>query len=254
MTYEKTIICLASSRKFSARCIAGISEGNTNDWIRPVSSRGSQEVSLQDTGLGTYPDVGDILRIRFTEPKPSYYQSENHVIAPGFGWQRLGRKSFGELVKLAAIEPADLWVNYHHTFNGINDKMPIAIANRQTKSLVLIEPEDLVVTNDIEGDGTYGPPKRKHRIHFRYSGSQYTLACTDPWVENNAAFSGDSTPIKEKSLLCVSLGEEFNEHAFKLIASIITENRIEKGHANSVTDPLNQPTSSAQVDVEELPW
>jgi len=252
MTYEKTIICLASSRKSNGRCIAGISEGHSNEWIRPVSGSTSKEISVRETGLSDYPDVGDLLRIGFTEPNPSDYQSENHVIAPGASWQPLGRQCFGELVKLAASQPADLWVNNYHTFNGFNDKVPIAIARRQTKSLVLIEPEDLMVTNQIEGDGTYGSPRKKHRVHFRYNGDQYTLACPDPWVENNRAFLGDSTPIKQKSLLCVSLGEEYYEHAFKLVASIITEDRIEKGQAVSVADSPNQPTLSD--DVEELPW
>ena len=41
------IVCLANSRKISGRCIAGkiISEKR---WIRPISSRDSEEISEED--------------------------------------------------------------------------------------------------------------------------------------------------------------------------------------------------------------
>ena len=48
--YEKTIVCLANSRKPSRRCLAGktYENGRVGEWVRPVSSRPNQEISNCD--------------------------------------------------------------------------------------------------------------------------------------------------------------------------------------------------------------
>ncbi len=64
----KRILCLANSRKTSGRCIAGreITETGAGAWIRPVSGRGSGEISEEDRRYadGRTAQVLDLISLR----------------------------------------------------------------------------------------------------------------------------------------------------------------------------------------------
>ncbi len=86
MSYIKRIVCLADSRKMSGRCIAGLEINNDDSvggWIRPVSIRPSEEISLLDRRFkdGSQPSLLDILEIPMLNPQPHACQTENHLIA-----------------------------------------------------------------------------------------------------------------------------------------------------------------------------
>jgi hypothetical protein len=87
MGYTKTIVCLANSRKHSGRCVAGIeiNDGTLGDWIRPVSDRVSEEVSLEERRYedGKDTQLLDIVTIEMKRPHPHDCQTENHVIDDG---------------------------------------------------------------------------------------------------------------------------------------------------------------------------
>ena len=92
--YEKTIICLANSRKMSGRCIAGkvYEDEKLGEWIRPVSGRPHEEISEEDR---RYSDGGrarllDIVSIRFKKHNPGTYQTENHQIDDNIYWEKEG--------------------------------------------------------------------------------------------------------------------------------------------------------------------
>jgi len=63
MTYTKTILCLANSRKTSGRCIAGKewNNGNPGSWFRPVSSRATHEISEEERRFQSGQDPKEAL-------------------------------------------------------------------------------------------------------------------------------------------------------------------------------------------------
>ena len=74
------IICLANSRKRSGRCIAG-KIIDSNKWIRPVSSRESEEISEEERRYkdGQMPKLLDIISIPVKFRKPTLHQKENYL-------------------------------------------------------------------------------------------------------------------------------------------------------------------------------
>lgn len=75
---KRKIICLANSRKYYGRCIAG-KEVNGLDWIRPISSRDNEELLLSHIKYSNGAEVGllDIIEVDLTKSKPAQYQPEN---------------------------------------------------------------------------------------------------------------------------------------------------------------------------------
>ena len=84
---KKIFVCLANSKKYGGRCIAGIElnqdvnssfslvKHNSNpNWIRPISKTEHGEV---DSTLVEHIKIGDIVEINISEICPQGYQSEN---------------------------------------------------------------------------------------------------------------------------------------------------------------------------------
>jgi hypothetical protein len=219
LNYVKQIICLANSRKMSGRCIAGfeIDQGQIGDWVRPVSDRPTEEISLYDRRLedGTEPEVLDILNIPMLEPRPHACQVENHVIDADYYWEKLETFSKQNLLQLCET-PRTLWVNGFHSFNGINDRIPEEQADVLSSSLVLIQPQNLVIS--IER----GVNKLQVRGEFRVAGQTYSLTVTEPKVEREFLSRGEGNYKYEKpTVACISIGEPFQGYRYKLLASII---------------------------------
>lgn len=223
--YTKTIVCLANSRKDSGRCIAGkeIENGRMGNWIRPVSKRPAGELSEEERRFedGQDPKLFDIVRIPMTEPRPHGFQTENHLIDENYYWSRNGSAAWGELN--AALDPVKgvLWDNSSSGFNGLHDRVEENVANRLQSSLMLIEVKDLSLSVVIEGVA-FGHGKRKVRGRFSLNGAQYLLAVTDPVVERQYLASKDGEYRIGRAVLCISLGEPYKGHAYKLIAGVFT--------------------------------
>lgn len=231
MGYEKTIVCLANSRKPpSGRCVAGreIEGGRFDAWIRPVSERTTREVSLEERRYeyGRDPQVLDIITIRFARPEPELYQRENHVIHPDYYWIRSGTVSWSDLQRAVEDPYGPLWLNGDSSSHGENDRVAETDAAGLERSLYLIRPERLRLLVAREGAGI-GRTKRKVRARFRLCGHTYCLAVTDPPIElDYLAQQNGEYPVPE-ALLCVSLGELFHGYAYKLAAAVITPDRAE---------------------------
>ena len=221
MNYTKSIICLANSRKLNGKCIAGLEFENrqVGGWIRPVSNNPNGELSSSDTAMenGDEPKLLDILKIPLVEPRQYGFQTENHLIDDRYYWEREGVFATQYLPHYCK-EPNSLWVNGFHSTNGINDRIPVAIANRLTNSLVLIEPQQLTIAI-IPG---YKRGQLQTRAEFCVAGETYCLGVTDPTIEYMYRLHGTGRYIcQQRSVACISIGEPFDGFCYKLVASII---------------------------------
>lgn len=226
MPYEKTILCLANSRKTSGRCVAGRSleaNGTFGPWVRPVSARDTQEVNFEERHYsdGSEPSLLDVIRIPMLEPRPKGHQQENHLLDPGSYWTKVREASNREVSAVIEAVQGPLWSNEDgSSSNGTNDRVNEARAAQLKRSLHLIRPSNLELVVGVEG-GVYAPAKRKVRARFRCGGHQYELAVTDPSITQRYLRGQDGSHPVDEALLCVSLGEVFNGYAYKLVASVI---------------------------------
>ncbi len=211
--YERTIVCLAASVRTGGVCIAGkeYNNGVFGDWIRPVSNRVSREIfdpeRLKDTGGIT--QVLDVVTVYLDSPHPYGHHSENHIIENGQVWVNRGRLTKTDIMG-AIDDVTGLW-NSDHPFS---DKVPLEHLRNVQSSLVLIEPENLIIDKIHV---------RKFRAKFDFQGISYDLAMTDPLVGKKYHEKG-CHPVPD-ALICVSLAEPigpYGRYAWKLVASVIT--------------------------------
>jgi hypothetical protein len=127
MSYTKTIVCLANSRKppSGGRCIAGreCRSGKFGEWVRPVSERDTREVSEEERRYedGTDPKALDIVSIKMKQPLPHDHQQENHLLDDGYHWAKSGRLSWADLLTAVDGPSGPLWENGHSSRHGLND-------------------------------------------------------------------------------------------------------------------------------------
>ena len=185
MAVVKRIVCLANSRKFSGRCVAGkeIADGRVASWIRPVSARRGEEVSEHERQYqdGSDPRVMDVVDIPLLEFQPKHYRQENWLLDPKQYWVKVGRAECCELDSF--VDPAEaLWTNGHSTSTGVNDRIPLPTAVALRSSLRLVRVESLTLFVSAPGE-VFGNPKRRVQGRFRYRQTDYWLWVTDPKYE-----------------------------------------------------------------------
>jgi hypothetical protein len=223
MAIVKRIVCLANSRKLNGRCIAGKELRNEQPvgWLRPVSAREHEEVSEYERQYsdGSDPLVLDIMEVPLLEARPKGYQQENWLLDPDQYWGKVGRAAWTDLARFT--DPtATLWINGNHTFNGLNDKIPLAQAGAIRHSLRLLHVKDLTLSVIKPGEA-FGNPKRRVQGCFRHGVNEYRLWVTDPYYERAYLAKADGQYEVGDSFLTVSLGEPHNDACYKLIAAII---------------------------------
>jgi hypothetical protein len=227
--YTKTILCLANSRRPKGKCVAGkeYDGGKFGAWIRPVNARNDNAISEADAQYkdGTSADLLDIVLVSMSEAAPSHHQTENHQIDAGFYWMKKGRATWEQIVSATDNVTGPLWSDGDSSFHGLNDKVAEAIANSLTSSLLLVEPSSLTLVVAKESKWG-GGSERKVRAHFALNGTDYNFVVTDPWIETEYFAKPDGSYPVDGSRLCVSLAEVFNGSAIKLVAAVITADRI----------------------------
>jgi hypothetical protein len=223
--YTKRIVCLANSRKTTGRCIAGreFDEHAWGSWVRPISGRLGHEISEDDRRYsdGSMPALLDVIDIPMQAAQPHQFQRENHLIDDTKYWVRRGVAIWASLEGAVEDPCGPLWLNDSESSYGENDRVADADALVLTRSLYLVRPEDLVIVVAVEGGGMF-PSKRRVRARFRLCGHAYCLSVTDPKVEAESLSGEDGETAIDDALLCVSLGESFHGHAYKLVAAVIT--------------------------------
>lgn len=225
----KTILCLANSRKPpSGRCIAGreMRQGSFGDWMRPVSSRPSREISEEERRYenGIQPRVLDVISIQMTAPAPELHQQENQVIDDHFYWVRQRNVGWMELQQAVEQVTGALWQNGNSSSYGLIDRVQDQVLVRISRSLWLIRPEHLRIIVATEG-AQFGDPRRRVRAKFQAAGQSYLLAVTDPLIERDYLAQPNGEFPLDDAVICVSLGEVFHGFAHKLVAAVITPQR-----------------------------
>lgn len=218
----KQIVCLANSRKINGRCIAGKELGDTGAWIRPVSARLHEEVSEHERQYedGSDPRVLDVIEIPMLQPKPGKFQRENWLLDSQYYWVKKDTLKANDLMNFVD-NPPTLWVNRHSSYNGANDRIPLAVADNLTNSLELIFVEQLSLNVFAPGE-TFGNKKRRVQADFSYNGDLYKLWVTDPKIERSYLQQDNGTYPLDSSYLCISLSEPYDEYCYKLVATIIS--------------------------------
>ncbi|MCI3223981.1 hypothetical protein [Streptomyces sp. NP-1717] len=229
MVLIKTLVCLANSRKISGRCVAGMVDDDSGEWVRPVSARLNGEVSARERQYedGMEPNVLDIVSVPLLRPQPHDFQSENWLLHPAYYWKKVGRIGWRGLLNLEQ-PPSALWVNGFSTYHGNDDRLPIEEVSTLSDSLRLIRITDLTLQVHVPG-AAFGDQKRVLRAHFSHARHEHILRVTDPAYEQEYLAKSEGTYELGESFLTVSLGEPYEGYVYKLVAAIIERAKIQTG-------------------------
>ena len=226
MSYTKTIVCLANSRKLTGRCVAGKEwDGRIpGPWCRPVSARERGELTAERWYAKSWrdPRLLDLIQLTLVGPRPSGCQTENHLIDTTARWQFAGRIAAHNLIPSLDHPNGALWTNGESTIGGLNDRVSAPVAERQPSSLVLVQPDCLHIKVKTEGSNELA--RRRVRGHFSLGGWEYILSITDPVVEKPMLAHPDGFSAElQRPILCISLSEKFvsQNACYKLIAGVI---------------------------------
>ena len=220
----KRIVCLANSRKLAGRGIAGKvwpADGERAAWVRPVSDRPDGEVSEYERQYedGSDPKVLDIVDVPLLPAQPCEWQTENWLLDPQSYWRKAGAASWFDLAGFADSESA-LWLNGFHTYNGLNDKIPLEAMGHCKDSLRLIHVQQLRIAVFKPGEA-FGNSKRRVQARFLHGGSEYRLWITDPNYERRYLAKLDGDYVINDCFLTISLGEQYGDACYKLIAAVM---------------------------------
>ena len=222
------IVCLANSRKRQGRCVAGL-RLDGKGWLRPVGSNAEGVLYPHHYMLpdDTEPQLGDVLRVHCSRPKPQPHHPEDWILLP-LTWER---------VTGAAENNRREWLRPYlssgpQLLGSVGDRIAHAQvqAHPVAHSLSLVAPQTLQWQITVNKDG-----ERRTRAVFTLNGARYNFALTDPvWEprllhlkpglhEREAAQIDDEAEV----WLTVSLSEPFapNEpdeaFCYKLVAGVL---------------------------------
>ena len=229
MSYVKRIVCLANSYKTGGLCIAGreMVQNGVGGWIRPVTGMERGVLNYErfcSNSNGRDPRLLDLIAIEFLVPQPHPYQTENHRIDPCKRWVHRGHVRWQQLVDAVERPTGPLWANDDSSRNGVNDVVSEQHALVLQRSLILVQPEELILTISIENKGGFGEMRRRIRGELSLANCRYVLSVTDSRIEHEFSTCGPREErLYRKPILCVSLSEILASQraCYKLIAGVI---------------------------------
>lgn len=198
--------------------------GTPGEWVRPVSTRASHEVSEEERRYedGRDPQLLDIVLVPCEVRQPLPHQSENHVIDTHSYWAPRGKLAW-EDISGWLDQPATLWGTGQGSYVGLNNR--VAVGQEDGVSLYLIQVEHLRLLIGRKAP-EYPDSKRAVRGEFSYRGTIYRMDLTDPVIERNYLGRADGQYDIAKAVLCVSLGDAYQGYFYKLIAGVLHTERF----------------------------
>jgi hypothetical protein len=152
--------------------------------------------------------------------KPKLHQQENFLMDMSTPLRKLGSVTSSEIRELVD-KPMSLWGAGHSSKNGGNDFVPKEEISNYEKSLYLIHAKQVNIHISEEWSFSWRRNQKVFRAEFRVGGSDYKLKITDPAFETRFADKNVGTYVIEESLLTLSLGEEFDNKHWKLVAGVM---------------------------------
>lgn len=255
----KTILCLANSDMWEGRCVAGkevLSGGRLGNWIRPVNTL--KHKGIPDEKADSF-SVLDLVQIPLLKCEPDLHQSENYLIDKSLPWELVGRASWRDITGAIDLVPGALWESGYHSQN---DRIPGVEVRREKRSLLLVQPKDLVL---YLLDRTQYNKEPQVRAKFTFNGEKYGLSVTAPEIRKQCPEIKKGECHVSVALLCVSLAGvcPHDGYAYKLVASVITEELAQRtiftiGHSNhpwgKFVELLKMHAIDAVADVRSHPY
>jgi len=206
-------------------CVVGkeATEAGWGSWVRPVSHRPKQEVSLYERQYadGNEPNLLDVIDIPVQHHSPSSHQIENWLLDPSQKWRLIGRLRWNDLFAMADT-PRILWANSSRTMFGLNDRVRFSRCRNFQGSLYLLHLKKLKLHVFTPGVG-YGKAWLRVHAEFTYAAINYRMWVTDPAIE--AAYRAKGVGIYEigECFVTISLGEPHDDgFCYKLVAAVIS--------------------------------
>lgn len=214
-------ICLANSRKSSARCVAGI-RTDGQGWVRPVSTDHDGVLTFRHYRFrdGTDAGVLDVVRMVVKGPAATEEQPENWLVAP-YPWQLVSRPMGDEYLALLAPHIQSDGALLGNLSDRISAEELASAPPGPSLALVLVD--DLAWRV-----GTTSRGNRQVRAVFQLDGHPYALALTDPvWEQRLRALPIGEHPKRSGGLdaavpllLTISRSRNFDGSYYKLVAAM----------------------------------
>jgi len=113
----------------------------------------------------------DIIDVPLIEARPKDYQQENWLLDPQLYWVKTGTLRWEDLSSLQERK-GPLWINGNSSYNGLNDRVPLAQAIGLRSSLKLSHVRNLELRVFAPGEA-FGNAKRRVQARFAFDGMDY---------------------------------------------------------------------------------